>query len=396
MPKCQSCGADNKADDQFCVSCGKALEGDLAGLDLLDAGIVCSNCDTYNEPNQRVCIRCKQSLAGLTGFLAAVDAPAPEDETPRKSDITQPAGTPRPPPKTTPMMPAAKPTPEPAKPAPVSPSQSPTGQMPAAVAPVKAAEACPYCRAAVPAMAQFCLACGKKIVETAAKPQAPLAQPVSIRLRLVRGFGREDTTFPVGPTGVTVGRTRALINIGNDPYLSPVHLALKLQDGRPLVEDQASHNGTFLRIRNQAELRQGAEFIVGSQRLVLLGLGGPTTDVRTPSSADTRPYGGPLPRQLFIALRSLHAGTDGKARGGAIMLRCGPVVTVGREGCDINFPLDDRMASRHLELHVRPSGLQSVEAGASNGAYVRISGPVQLQNGDEILAGEEIFRVEVG
>jgi hypothetical protein len=143
-------------------------------------------------------------------------------------------------------------------------------------------------------------------------------------------------------------------------------------------------------------LRQGAEFIVGSQRLVLLGLGGPTTDVRTPSSADTRPYGGPLPRQLFIALRSLHAGDDGKARGGAIMLRCGPVVTVGREGCDINFPQDDRMASKHLELHVRPSGLQAVESGSSNGAYVRISGPVQLQNGDEILAGEEIFRVEVG
>jgi pSer/pThr/pTyr-binding forkhead associated (FHA) protein len=375
MPACPHCGADNRPDDRFCMQCGKELVADLPSLDLMDAGIVCPACDTFNEPDRKNCIRCGQSLTGMTGFLHAVSAPAAKTAKEIKA-APAPAATPTEP------QPAAK---------------QPTGQMPAAVAriqPQPAAGSCPFCQAKLTPGAQYCLACGRKLIATEPSP-APAAD-LSVRIRLVRGCGREDSTYPVGPNGITLGRSMAVVNIAEDPYLSPVHMLLRTDSGKLLVEDHKSLNGTFLRVRGQAELRQGAEFIAGSQRFVLLGLGGPTTDVRTPSTPDTRPYGGPLPRRLFVALRLLHAAPDKKVLAGAVMLRAGPTISIGRQGCDLNFPDDSKMAPHHLELHLRPQGLQVKESGASSGVFVRISRPTPLQNGDEIMAGEELFRVEMG
>lgn len=373
MPACPHCGAENRPGDRFCIKCGKELVGDLPSLDLMDAGIVCPACDTFNQPDRKTCMRCGQSLSGMTGFLHAVSAPAAETA----KEI-----------KAVEVPPAAAATPQPLR-------KTPTGQMPAAVSqPQPATATCPFCQARLTPGAQYCLACGRKLIAT--RPAAAPAADLSVRIRLVRGYGREDSTYPVGPNGITLGRSMAVVNISEDPYLSPVHMLLRTDSGRLLVEDHKSLNGTFLRVRGQAELRQGAEFIAGSQRFVLLGLGGPTTDVRTPSSPDTRPYGGPLSRQLFVALRLLHGAPDGKVLAGAVMLRAGPIISIGQQDCDFNFPDDPRMAPRHLELHLRPQGLQVKESGAASGIFVRISRPTPLQNGDEIMAGEELFRVEMG
>jgi pSer/pThr/pTyr-binding forkhead associated (FHA) protein len=395
MPACPHCGVENKPGDRFCVQCGKELVADLPSLDLMDAGIVCPACDTFNEPDQKSCVRCGQSLTGMTGFLHAVSAPAAKTAkeiqavqappapglTGTKPDLPAPAET------EDPVPPAAQAQPQPAK--------RPTAPMPAAGAqPPPATGACPFCRARLTPGAQYCLACGRKLIAT--RPAVEQAADLSVRIRLVRGYGREDSTYPVGSNGITVGRSMAVINIAEDPYLSPVHMLLRTDSGRLLVEDHKSLNGTFFRVRSRAELRQGTEFIAGAQRFVLLGLGGPTTDVRTPSTPDTRPYGGPLPRQLFVALRLLHSAPDGGVLAGAVMLRSGPVISIGRQGCDLNFPDDTRMAPRHLELHLRPQGLQVTETGSSSGVFVRISRPTPLRNGDEIMAGEELFRVEMG
>lgn len=396
MPPCPSCGAENKPGDKYCIQCGQPL-GESDPYALLEAGIVCPSCDTYNPPDRKTCIRCGTSLHGLTGFLDAVGE-AKADGKPEETVVEQrPPGVPPPPPppKTEPEMQARPATPPPPAPAETqTPDKKPTGQMPAAVAPQPGASVCPHCGARLMEEATFCLACGQKL--TVAEPAPAPASDLSIRLRLVRGYGREDSTYPVGSAGVTVGRSGALIAVPDDGYLSPVHTILRVSEGKLTVEDAGSHNGTFLRARGQAELRQGDEFVVGGQRLLLLGLGGPTTDVRTPSSTDTRPYGGPLPRQLFVALRNLHTDGEGRALAGTIFLRSGPSISIGRQGCDINYPADARMAPRHLELHLRPSGLQAVEIDASSGIYVRIRQPMVLHNGDEIMVGEEIFRVEMG
>jgi hypothetical protein len=303
-------------------------------------------------------------------------------------------------PTTAPELPAGEPPAAAATtPAAEAPPAKRTGPLPAspAAAPAAAGPAaiCPFCQAALPAGARICLACGKSALPDESPVEAA-APDRSVRLRLVRGYGREDSTFPVGPAGVTVGRGQAMVPIADDPFLAPVHLALSLEGGRLTCRDAGSLNGTFVRVRGQAELKQGAELVSGNQRFVLLGLGGPTTDVRMPVSQDTRAYGGPVPRQLFVALRLNHADPQGRPLAGSVLLRSGPVVSVGQWGCDLNFPTDPAMAPRQFELHVRPTGLRLVESPTSTGVFVRIGGPVALQNGDELLAGDEHFRIEIG
>lgn len=444
MAACPHCGATNRDGDRFCMVCGKPLgapptqqprqpapaaepAAEAAGLDgLLDAGVVCPNCDTYNDPEAKACVSCGASLHGLTGYLQSVDAaPAPDSAQPASSAAAAASGqtgaaaeeaeedaTPTAPelqaspqpaePATAPELPASEPaaaaaTAEPTPTATAPPAKR-TGPLPASPAAAPAAgepvSICPYCQAPLPAGGRICLACGRS-----AQPSESPAEPApdrSVRLRLVRGYGREDSTFPVGPTGVTVGRGQAMVPIPDDPFLAPVHLALAMEDGRLTCRDAGSLNGTFVRVRGQAELKQGAELVSGNQRFVLLGLGGPTTDVRMPVSQDTRAYGGPAPRQLFVALRLNHADPQGRPLAGSVLLRSGPVVSVGQWGCDLNFPTDPALAPRQFELHVRPTGLRLVESPTSTGVFVRIKGPVALQNGDELLAGDEHFRVEIG
>jgi ribosomal protein L40E len=374
MPVCPQCGAENATSNRYCLSCGATLAAEAPLGDLIEAGIVCPSCETYNEPTAKSCTSCGQSLAGLTGFLNSV-----EEKRPPATGKTAPE-----------VLAAAPAVPPPAKPS-AAPPKPVTGRMPAATPPPPPSGTCPHCQARLPTGALACLVCGQRV---APEPEG-LSADLSIRLRMVRGLGREDSTFPVGPAGVTVGRSKALIAIPTDPHLSPAHLTVRLVDGRLMLEDLGSFNGTFLRVRGQADLKAGAELIAGGQRLLLLGLGGPTTDVRTPLSNDTKAYGGPPPKQLFIAMRLLHASDDGKGRAGAVMLRAGPLVTIGQRGCSVNLSSDSQLAPCHLELHVRPTGVQLIETGGG-GVFLRVRGSTPLKNGDEILAGTEVFRVEVG
>ena len=113
-----------------------------------------------------------------------------------------------------------------------------------------------------------------------------------------------------------------------------------------------------------------------------------------PGSPDTKLLGSPLVQRLFVALRTLHRGRAANPEAAPIVLRAGPVVTLGRAGCDLEFPSDSRMAPRHAEIHLRPTGLEIIPTGAT-GVFGRIRGRERLHNGDEILAGEELFRVEI-
>ncbi len=211
---------------------------------------------------------------------------------------------------------------------------------------------------------------------------------------MLRGFSRAEELFPIDAPRITVGRAGATIGIPEDPFLAPVHLILLFDQGRLWAEDPGTQNGVFVRARSQVELRQGDEIIIGSQRMTILGLGGPTTDLRTPQSKDTRSYGSPVPKQLFLALRLLHQDHNARGRAGAVILRAGPVVSIGKKDCSINFPSDPRLAAHHVDLHLNPAGVVAVDTGSA-GIFVRLRSAAALQHADELLMGEELFRVEI-
>jgi pSer/pThr/pTyr-binding forkhead associated (FHA) protein len=271
---------------------------------------------------------------------------------------------------------------------------------------LEAGVVCPSCDAFNESNQPTCVGCGQPLIQSkTSSPPPPVSKPIpppnpvpapSVgALRLLSGYGLSDSTFAIPPEGLTVGRKECSVSISDDPFLSPKHLKLSMQNNRLVAEDLGSYNGVFLRLIGGITIQQGAEFIAGHQRLLLLGLGGPTTDVRTPASSDTRPYGGPTPMQLFIALRQLHVSPDGQAFAGAVILRSGPAITIGQHGCDINYLDDPVMAPSHAELQIHTDGVHLIDCGSLNGVFVKIRVPTPLQSGNELMVGREVFRVDL-
>ncbi|CAN5574695.1 hypothetical protein BH11MYX1_BH11MYX1_22670 [soil metagenome] len=78
-------------------------------------------------------------------------------------------------------------------------------------------------------------------------------------------IGREVTgaVFPLLGESVTLGRERGEINFPDDGYVSGLHARVTLRDGRVLLADLGSSNGTFVKVNGERG--------VGHESFVLLG-----------------------------------------------------------------------------------------------------------------------------
>jgi hypothetical protein len=88
------------------------------------------------------------------------------------------------------------------------------------------------------------------------------------------------------------------------------------------------------------------------------------------------------------------------ARTGRTCHRAGPSISIGRSGCDMNFPGDSLLASKHAEIRLaQDSTATLVDLGQGpSGVFLRVRAqqPVELQAGDVVRVGEQQLRVEVG
>lgn len=85
--------------------------------------------------------------------------------------------------------------------------------------------------------------------------------------RLVLIIGRETTgnSFPVPDTGVHLGRERGDVLFPEDGYVSGLHCHVGMKDGQMTLTDLGSSNGTFLRLREEAEIKNGDVLLMGQQ-----------------------------------------------------------------------------------------------------------------------------------
>jgi len=85
------------------------------------------------------------------------------------------------------------------------------------------------------------------------------------RIALVIGRDTSGNAFPVPETGVHLGRERGDVLFPEDGYVSGLHCHLAWVDGRLMLTDLGSSNGTFLRLREEAELHSGDVLLMGQQ-----------------------------------------------------------------------------------------------------------------------------------
>jgi pSer/pThr/pTyr-binding forkhead associated (FHA) protein len=110
--------------------------------------------------------------------------------------------------------------------------------------------------------------------ETIAPPQ-PLEDGTEImgspnpgywgRLSVIIGKDIEGSAFPLYGEALTVGRERGDINFPDDGYVSGVHARIANRDGKAYISDLGSSNGTFIRLRGERVVQDGAFVLFGQQ-----------------------------------------------------------------------------------------------------------------------------------
>jgi pSer/pThr/pTyr-binding forkhead associated (FHA) protein len=116
------------------------------------------------------------------------------------------------------------------------------------------------------------------------------------------------------------------------------------------------------------------------------GDGGPRLESIPPSGRPTSPGHAPQPRLVIVS----RDGTEGEAFPFA-----GTMMTIGRTHGDLLFPEDPFLSPVHVRLQMTDHGkILLVDAGTTNGVYLRIEGTSPVYPGDHFMVGHQLLRLE--
>jgi pSer/pThr/pTyr-binding forkhead associated (FHA) protein len=259
---------------------------------------------------------------------------------------------------------------------------------------------CPQCGHPNPQSNRFCASCGYNLATlqgaatgaTAAPPPVAAPAPAAtgaarIVLTALRADGSEAGTFglPDGPT-VTVGRDTGSIFAG-DSYLSPRHATFVRQGGQLAIRDENSLNGVYLKLQPNAPwpIQYQDVFRIGQEIIRFEPLVG-----QGPSSDGVERLGSPA--RGYIGRIALVIGRD--TTGNAF-----PVpesgIHLGRERGDVLFSEDGYVSGLHCRVAREHDGnVYLTDVGSSNGTFIRLRAEHVLAQGDVLLMGQQLFRLD--
>lgn len=208
--------------------------------------------------------------------------------------------------------------------------------------------------------------------------------------------GSDGQSYPV-IDAIDIGRTAGDVQIPSDRCLDPRHLRIRWTGAAFSAVDLESVNGVYVRLRSSTEGR-GPGTPLAHQDLILLGqqvvrfevVKGAEQGFGIVEERGVALFGSPqAPRYARLVGQTV----EGIARD--IIHLAKNETTLGREGCDIVFPEDPFLSRRHARiLRQTPDGSFIVEdLGSSNGTFLRIRGETNLEFGDEIRIGQQLFRL---
>lgn len=377
----------------------------------IDVGFVCGNCDTFAPLGADKCPSCAKALSfreareGPAADVAKsptffVDAPAAVDDL--HGDDALPAIDPDLDSMLDQALPSlaevALPAEEAPKP-PVGPFKIPVRfALTEALMDQARSYVCKKCYSPVPQGHKFCGRCGEPVPRDVVTAQtlllSKMLEPGKAKLVVIKGEGfqtdpSDETAFLLGGRQHPCGRTQGDILFDRDTWVSPLHAMFYYRDdGRLVVRDEQSANGVFLRIKGMSTLQPGDCFLAGEQVFRLdttpRAADGPEPDGTLFYSSPKRPS----PFRVVQVLRGGTSATQVCARESAI--------TIGRESCDMNFPNDPYMSTRHCRVELAANGAyQLVDTGSKNGTYLSIHGERELLHGDYLFIGRELLRVDI-
>lgn len=253
---------------------------------------------------------------------------------------------------------------------------------------------CRECSSPVPSGHKFCGTCGAsvpvEVVELRTKYFGTMQTPGKARLILIRGdSGVDGLSYMLQGSQHVAGREDGQILFPEDPWLSPRHANFVYDNqGQLVVHDEGSLNGMFLRVKERATIQPGDTFLCGEQ---LLRLDGPPEDSAGASEDRTYFYSSPR-KPIQFRLSQILVGNEL----GTSFCATGKSAYVGREECDLNFPIDIYMSGRHAHVERSSDGRFTLyDDGSKNGTYLRVHGSAPLVHGDYLFLGKQLLRVEM-
>jgi pSer/pThr/pTyr-binding forkhead associated (FHA) protein len=364
--------------------------------------IVCPRCSKENQDHYKFCLGCGSELprdAGAHKHFSAPTPPsampavgvAPTQDAPRGDKNLQFAATQQGDASILASAIRSQAAPAPARPASAAPPRS---------VPASAANNCPSCGNPVPQDFKFCGTCGHRMEPAAAAARsvpaaapapapsaAPRAQPAAAprgALVLINPDGSQGDSFALGAGATVVGREAGGV-FAHDAYLSPRHATFTFQGDQCSVKDESSLNGVYLKIERDVptSLIDGSTFRIGQEILRF-------QTIKPVKTADgVEPMGSPNPG--YIGRISLLIGRD--ATGNAFPIpREG--MHIGRERGDVIFPEDGYVSGLHCRIHHDGSGVVLTDVGSSNGTFTRVRGEAKIGNGQLLLMGQQLFRLQ--
>jgi pSer/pThr/pTyr-binding forkhead associated (FHA) protein len=85
------------------------------------------------------------------------------------------------------------------------------------------------------------------------------------RIALVIGRDTTGNAYPVPEAGIHLGRERGDVLFPEDGYVSGLHCRLGWDNGRATLTDLGSSNGSFIRLKEETEVRSGDVLLMGQQ-----------------------------------------------------------------------------------------------------------------------------------
>jgi pSer/pThr/pTyr-binding forkhead associated (FHA) protein/ribosomal protein L40E len=283
----------------------------------------------------------------------------------------------------------------------------------ASTAPATSPQTCPKCNANIPPNFRFCPQCGHRVqqmqsfdVETrvgprqppvaeAPKPQVARAtmmfggamQTARAKLTLIRGDGEDGVSFTLAGTDHIAGRGDCPISFPDDPFLSLTHANFRYANNQLVVRDEGSLNGVYVRITGTVKIDPGTTVLVGEQVLSVT----PSRVIEDAPDSEGTYYSASMQRPATLEIvQQIRGGSSGW-----VFRPDRELVTIGREGNDINFPDDPFISGRHAQIHYVSGVLSVTDLGSRNGTFTRVTGEYVLKHGDYVFLGQQLLRVEI-
>lgn len=110
----------------------------------------------------------------------------------------------------------------------------------------------------------FCSSCGAPIPVAKTIVMSSVPAPIKARLHLVMEGGQQGEVFDVKSETI-IGRVQGDITFPHDGFMSGRHARIVQRGDSFVLMDESSRNGTFIRIKNEVELKPGDMILIGKQ-----------------------------------------------------------------------------------------------------------------------------------